>query len=213
MSTLAQNMAYLLKAQTAANDAGIRKPEHEKNGIYEFHGLEEKIVEADWAVSAKPPAKMSCPPTSSNTRCLISDIPQKRFQPFKRNDVHLIVEIGVICAGDNEQLLVVPGQLVVRRFAENSESVPFRHAPAAQQIGSRCRIARSAYSGKKVKRSRSDHCWSPGCGDDSRGACFVVRKRASPNWQFIRGHINLPLVKHLVLSFIIMAVQKSRAWD
>ena len=43
---------------------------------------------------------------------------KKRFQPFKRNDVHLIVEIGVVCAGDNEQLLVVPGQLVVRRFAE-----------------------------------------------------------------------------------------------
>lgn len=42
-------------------EAGIRK-----NGIYEFHGLEEKIVESDRAVSAKPPAKMSCPPTRVN---------------------------------------------------------------------------------------------------------------------------------------------------
>lgn len=36
MSTLAQNMAYLLKAQTAANDAGIWKPEHEKTVYTNF---------------------------------------------------------------------------------------------------------------------------------------------------------------------------------
>ena len=36
MSTLAQNMAYLLKAQTAANDAGIGKPEHDKTVYTNF---------------------------------------------------------------------------------------------------------------------------------------------------------------------------------
>lgn len=36
MRTLAQNMAYLLKAQTAANDAGIRKPEYEKTVYTNF---------------------------------------------------------------------------------------------------------------------------------------------------------------------------------
>lgn len=33
MRTLAQNMSYLLKAQTAVNDAGIGKPEYEKRYI------------------------------------------------------------------------------------------------------------------------------------------------------------------------------------
>ena len=36
MRTLAQNMAYLLKAQTAANDAGIGKPEYEKTVYTNF---------------------------------------------------------------------------------------------------------------------------------------------------------------------------------
>ena len=36
MRTLAQNMAYLLKAQTEANDAGIGKPEYEKTVYTNF---------------------------------------------------------------------------------------------------------------------------------------------------------------------------------
>ena len=40
------------------------------------------------------------------------------FQLFKRNDVHLIVKVSVICTGDNEQFLVIAGQLAVRCFAE-----------------------------------------------------------------------------------------------
>ena len=36
MRTLAQNMAYLLKAQTAANDAGIGKPEYEETVYTNF---------------------------------------------------------------------------------------------------------------------------------------------------------------------------------
>lgn len=43
---------------------------------------------------------------------------KERFQLFKRNDVHLVIKIGVTGTGDNEQLLVVPGQLAVRGFAE-----------------------------------------------------------------------------------------------
>ena len=37
---------------------------------------------------------------------------------FKRNDVHLIVKVSVICTGDNEQFLVIAGQLAVRRLTE-----------------------------------------------------------------------------------------------
>ena len=40
------------------------------------------------------------------------------LQLSKRNDVHLIVKVGVVGTGDNEQFLVVPSQLVVRGFAE-----------------------------------------------------------------------------------------------
>ena len=36
MRTLAQNMSYLLKAQTAVNDAGIGKPEYEKTVYTNF---------------------------------------------------------------------------------------------------------------------------------------------------------------------------------
>lgn len=43
---------------------------------------------------------------------------KERFQLFKRNDIHLIVEVGVAGAGDNEQFLVVPSQFAVRGFAE-----------------------------------------------------------------------------------------------
>ena len=37
---------------------------------------------------------------------------------FKRNDVHLIIKVSVVCTGDNEQFLVIAGQLAVRCFAE-----------------------------------------------------------------------------------------------
>ena len=37
---------------------------------------------------------------------------------FKWNDVHLIVKVSVVCIGDNEQFLVIAGQLAVRCFAE-----------------------------------------------------------------------------------------------
>ncbi len=36
MRTLAQNIAYLLKTQAAANDAGIGKPEYEKTVYTNF---------------------------------------------------------------------------------------------------------------------------------------------------------------------------------
>ena len=36
MRTLAQNIAYLLKTQAAANDAGIGKPEYEKTVYKNF---------------------------------------------------------------------------------------------------------------------------------------------------------------------------------
>ena len=45
-------------------------------------------------------------------------LPKERLQFFKRNDIHLIVKVGVAGSGDNEQLLVVSGQLAVRSFAE-----------------------------------------------------------------------------------------------
>ena len=62
---------------------------------------------------------MSCPPTSRNTRCVLFQIFLKeRFQLFKRNNVHLIVKVSVICTGDNEQFLIIAGQLAVRCFAE-----------------------------------------------------------------------------------------------
>ncbi len=43
---------------------------------------------------------------------------KERFQLLKRNDIHLIVEVGMAGTGDNEQFLVVPSQLAVRGFAE-----------------------------------------------------------------------------------------------
>ena len=62
---------------------------------------------------------MSCPPTSRNTRCVLFQIFLKeRFQLLKWDHVHLIVKVGVVCTGDNEQFLVIAGQLAVRCFAE-----------------------------------------------------------------------------------------------
>lgn len=43
---------------------------------------------------------------------------KERFQLFKRNDVHLIVKVGVAGTRNNEQFLIVSGQLTVRGFAE-----------------------------------------------------------------------------------------------
>ena len=40
------------------------------------------------------------------------------LQLSKRNDVHLIVKVGVAGTRDNEQFLVVPRKLAVRSFAE-----------------------------------------------------------------------------------------------
>ena len=43
---------------------------------------------------------------------------KERLQLFKRNDVHLIVKVSVVCTGDNELVLVIAGQLAVRCFSE-----------------------------------------------------------------------------------------------
>lgn len=51
-------------------------------------------------------------------RALFQIFPKERFQLLKRNYVHLIVEVGMVGAGDNEQFLVVPSQFAVRGFAE-----------------------------------------------------------------------------------------------
>ena len=45
-------------------------------------------------------------------------LPKECVELFKRNDVHLIVKVSVVCTGDNEQFLVIAGQLAVRCFAE-----------------------------------------------------------------------------------------------
>ena len=51
-------------------------------------------------------------------RALFQIFPKERFQLLKRNDVHLVIKIGVTGTGDNEQFLVVPSQFAVRGFAE-----------------------------------------------------------------------------------------------
>ena len=43
---------------------------------------------------------------------------KERFQFFKRNDIHLIVKVSVVCTGDHEQFLVIASQLAVRRLTE-----------------------------------------------------------------------------------------------
>lgn len=71
-------------------------------------------------VSATPTLqKDRCWGLGIESRCVLFQILLKeRFQLLKRNDVHLVIKIGVTGTGDNEQLLVVPGQLAVRVFAE-----------------------------------------------------------------------------------------------
>ena len=52
-------------------------------------------------------------------RCALFQIFLKeRFQLLKRNDVHLIIEVGMAGTRDNEQFLVVPSQFAVRGFTE-----------------------------------------------------------------------------------------------
>lgn len=43
---------------------------------------------------------------------------EESFQLLERDDVHLIVKIGVVGTGDDEQLLVVAGELAVSRLTE-----------------------------------------------------------------------------------------------
>ena len=71
---------------------------------------------------------VSATPTLQKDRCwglgiksrhaLFQMLSKERFQLFKRNDVHLIVKVGVAGTGNNEQFLIVSGQLTVRGFAE-----------------------------------------------------------------------------------------------
>ena len=43
---------------------------------------------------------------------------KERFQLLKWDHVHPIVNVGVVCAGDNEQFLIIAGQLAVRCLTE-----------------------------------------------------------------------------------------------
>ena len=43
---------------------------------------------------------------------------KERFQLLKWDHVHLIVKVGVVCAGDNEQFLIIAGQLAVSCLTE-----------------------------------------------------------------------------------------------
>ena len=101
----------------------------------------------------------------------------------------------MVCAGDNEQLLVVPGQLIVRRFAEIARVC----LSAMHQQHSRSDLAAALQDRHIQERKRSGHVPTivgvQAAGMIAAGR-FVVRKRASLNWRFIRGHINLPLVKN-----------------
>ena len=40
------------------------------------------------------------------------------LQLFKRDHLHLIIEVSVVCSRDDKQFFIVPGQLTVGRFAE-----------------------------------------------------------------------------------------------
>lgn len=53
------------------------------------------------------------------SRCALFQIFLKeRFQLLKRNDIRLIVEVGMAGTGDNEQFLVVSSQFAIHGFAE-----------------------------------------------------------------------------------------------
>ena len=57
---------------------------------------------------------------------------KERFQLLKWDHVHLIVKVGVVCAGDNEQFLIVAGQLAVSCLTEIAR---VRLFPVYQQYG------------------------------------------------------------------------------
>lgn len=57
-------------------------------------------------------------PGIESRRPLFQIFLKERFQLLERNDIHLIVEVGMAGTGDNEQFLVVPSQLAVHGFAE-----------------------------------------------------------------------------------------------
>ncbi len=52
MRTLSQNMAYLLKVQTAANSEGIAKPEYEET-VYAFYKIKTAVTGGFGFVSAQ----------------------------------------------------------------------------------------------------------------------------------------------------------------
>ena len=81
----------------------------------------------------------------------------------------------MVCTGDNEQFLVIAGQLVVRRLTGNNGSVLSLRVPAARQSESRCCTARSTYSGTTARRSHSSRYWSSSYGGDSLRASYSRR--------------------------------------
>ena len=57
---------------------------------------------------------------------------KERFQLLKWDHVHLIVKVGVVCAGDNEQFLIIASQLAVSCLTEIAR---VRLFPVYQQYG------------------------------------------------------------------------------
>ena len=57
---------------------------------------------------------------------------KERFQLLKWDHVYLIVKVGVVCAGDNEQFLIVAGQLALSCLTEIAR---VRLFPVYQQYG------------------------------------------------------------------------------
>ena len=53
-----------------------------------------------------------------NRNVLFQIFLKERFQLLKWDHVHPIVKVGVVCAGDNEQFLIIAGQLAVRCLTE-----------------------------------------------------------------------------------------------
>ena len=49
---------------------------------------------------------------------------EESFQLLERDDVHLIVKIGVVCIGYNEQFLIVAGQLAVILNTKSKQKRP-----------------------------------------------------------------------------------------
>lgn len=53
-----------------------------------------------------------------NRNVLFQIFLKERFQLLKWDHVHLIVKVGMICTGDNEQFLIIAGQLAVSCLTE-----------------------------------------------------------------------------------------------